>query len=174
MINYEYYAAITNQKPKIDEDSLWRVTLINDKKSSVGQAIHLKTKLKYLGITVLKSELKDKKKLEAHNTKVLDKALGIVNLSDRECSAEGKNKIDLIAQSEHNRWMALLFLMGYELNETIEQKDKIQKYHLLLKDLSSFTEDEFKKYVPYDRDAIVKIAKYEAAIGNELIGNNKI
>ena len=174
LINYDYFKAsdgagyTEEQIAKIEnEDDLWRETLINDKKSSMGQAIHLKIKLNYLGLKVSKNRTYSKETLLSENQKKIYKALEIKDVSHFEFSDKMRKKLDQVAMSEHNRWIALLQMMDYQLSKD-GTKDKAQKYHPLLKPLAKFSEEEMEKYVLYDVNAVLEIAKYEAYVGNEI------
>jgi len=174
LINYDYFKAsdgdgyTKEQIAKIkNADDLWSNTLINDKKSSMGQAIHIKTKLNYLGLKVTKNRTLNREKLLSENRKKIYKALEIKDVSNFELSDKMRKKLDKLAVSEHNRWIALLQMMDYQLSKD-GTKDKMQKYHPLIKPLSEFSKEEMEKYAPYDVNAVLKIAEYEAHVGNEI------
>jgi len=174
LINYDHFKANSTKEEiaKIkNADELWKETLINDKKSSMGQAIHIKTKLNYLGLKVSKSRTTNKERLLSENKKKIYKALEIKDISDFKLSAKMRKKLDKLVISEHNRWIALLQLMDYQLSKD-GIKDKVQKYHPLLKHLSEFSEEELKGYALYDINSVLKIAEYEAHVGNEIKYNN--
>ena len=162
--NSEYYKL--NIGGSTNSDRLWKETLINDKKSTIGQVIHMQTKLKFLGLEIQNDKnIQDEKQLLEINNQVLFKALNIQNMSDLSFSKEREKKLDKLAKAEHNRWMALLILMDYRYSN---KKDKFQRNHPLLKPLSEFTDAELKKYTPYDLNSILKIAEYMAKLGKIL------
>lgn len=175
LINYDHFQASSGagytkeQIEKIENaDDLWNETLINDKKSSMGQAIHIKTKLKYLGLEVRENHKgHSEEALLEYNKAKIYKALEIKNVSHFEFSPEMAKKLDKLALSEHNRWMALLKIMDYKCSKD-GTKDKLQKYHPLLKPLAEFSEEEMDKYVPYDVKSILEIARYEAKVNNAI------
>jgi len=174
LINYDHFKAsggvgyTKEQIAKIkNSDDLWRETLINDKKSSMGQAIHIKIKLNYLGLKVSKNRTLNKEILLSENQKKIYKSLEIKDVSHLKFSNKMRKKLDQLAMSEHNRWMALLQMMDYQLSKD-GIKDKAQKYHPLLKPLSEFSEEELKGYALYDINSVLEIAKYEAYVGNEI------
>ena len=145
---------------KLNKEIAWSRAKVYEKKSSMGQAIHIRTKLHTLGIDVVEnSESLDVKKLYKKNEEVIDKALAMKN--------DFVGFLDRLTESEHRRWMALLRLMDYQQGRG-ERKDHIKKYHPLLKEFSEFTDKEKEEYEKYDRDAILKLAQYEAEVGNLL------
>jgi hypothetical protein len=163
--NYAYYKE--NIGGSKDSETLWKETLINDKKSTVGQVIHMQTKLKFLGLEVCDKSKISQKELSEANNKVIFKALTIQNINDLMYSKETDKKLNKLAKSEHNRWMALLMLMDY-IYTNKSKKDKIQKEHPLLKPLSEFSDEELTEYTKYDTNSILKIAEYMAKLGKGL------
>lgn len=166
LINYDYYKInpkksgyTKEQQDRIhNADDLWTETLINDKKSSTGQAIHIRTKLKFLGIEVISADEElSTEALLKKNRQIIENALaledGFVEILDK------------LTISEHNRWMALLMTMDYQISED-GKKDKKQRLHPLLKPFSKFSDKERAEYVGYDVNAVLELAKYEAEIGN--------
>jgi hypothetical protein len=164
--NHEYYKI--NIGGYKDADTLWKDTLINDKKSTIGQVIHMHTKLKFLGLEVQdEKNIKNQKELLEVNNRVIFKALEIKNVNDFKFSQDIHKKLNLLAKSEHNRWMALLMLMDYRYTNK-SKKDKIQKEHPLLKPLSEFSDKELEAYSKYDINSILKISEYMAKLGKVL------
>ena len=160
MIHYDYSIEESCNKSELEsEDDEWNKALINDKKSSIGQAIHIPLKLKYLGLIAEKdSRNLSVQRLIELNIEAIDKSL--------------KNRsLDALIYSEHNRWMALLRLMDYQYSD-ISQKDKSQRLHPLLKPLCEFSSEEQESYMVYNRNAIFKIATYQARLGNFLKVNS--
>jgi len=162
MIHYDYCKETLNKGETLEsEDKEWKNALINDKKSSIGQAIHISTKLKYLGLTVKKDNRGlSVKRLEELNSELLHKMLEIRKINNARV-------LDELVFCEHNRWMALLMLMDYQYKD-IPKKDKPQRLHPLLKPFNTFSIEERDKHLLYSKNALFKIANYQARLGNIL------
>jgi len=79
------------------------------KESNRAVADHMKTKLKYLGLTTQKSEL-HKNNLFLKNKEIFETKL--------------QNHLVQLAKCEHYRWMAFHYLQGYKPMEFISKKEK--------------------------------------------------
>jgi len=156
MIHYDYCMEERCNKSELEsEDDEWKKALINDKKSSIGQAIHIPLKLKYLGLIAEKdSRSLSVQRLIELNIEAIDKSLE-------------NRSLDALVFSEHNRWMALLRLMDYQYADILK-KDKSQRLHPLLKPLSEFSSEEKESHMVYNKNAIFKIAVYQAKLGKFL------
>jgi len=178
---------------------MWRDASVNDKRTSVAQAIHIDTKLKALG---LKRKLLEEElalyKLYKRNVKILQSRL----LKDKEhfgltrhelyemeqaykkrYKKEVKDgfffpekyvtKLEKMLRMEHNRWMTVLMLMDNIRDDSAENmtsnERKKLKIHHLLKPFSEFTTNKERIYVINDYNTIKNIARYMTLNNYEIV-----
>lgn len=167
--------------------------LINDRKASFAQALHINTKLKTLGLTRVPSPIAVKA-LAAANREVLREALepsfqtlGVKGKTLGEVFEELKANaffpeqyqtiFEKLLRAEHNRWMAILISMGNRYDEKAknykgkDKERKLRKIHHLLKPLEAFTEESEKRYILNDIYAVFYIPEYLAQIGYAMVRN---
>ena len=128
---YEYKFNVDYNKYLEFNKSNWQKLSYFQKESNRAVADHLKTKLKYLNLSIKKSNL-DKEVLFKNNLEIFNKQLS--------------NKLVKLATSEHNRWMAFHYLNGFmgmdfiSLEDKKERKQELEdkKLHMCLIPFSDF------------------------------------
>jgi len=154
--DYNYKLYLENKKNKEQKDdeiikeyqknkyietdqSTWLDLSYFKKESNRAIADHIRIKLKYLGLCLVKSDV-EKKKLFFNNKSLFDSV---------------KKDEYLLAKTEHNRWNAFHYLNGYKKINFVSKKDKteleeiyeLKKQHMCLIEFSKFKDkkDELKK-----------------------------
>jgi len=190
------------KKKELSENDMkeaWKKVSINDKRASIGQAIHLDTKLKIMNLKRVKfSHLNwSYSRLLAFNKEIffsiIKRDLEKLDLSDN--SIEELNKIynkkderiskkyyfpekyDLLFEKmlkmEHNRWMAILILMDNKYQANAKNMNykvrKELKIHHLLKPFSKFNTRYERIHIINDMHAILNIPEYLSKLGYVLM-----
>ena len=129
-----------------ENERLWKNLSYSDKESNRSVADHIKTKLKFLGIAIEKSEM-DTDELWKHN---------------REIFALAKGNNYLLSENEHTRWNTFHYLHGFkqtDIHPKVQKNIYKQcKMHMCLVDDYDFfraNEDNFIK-LGYSRWELVK------------------
>ena len=171
--------------------ALWNEASIYNRRSSIGQAIHIETKLKVLGLKSRKTEKRKelfRRNREVFNAK-LKKSLYDLNLwckdfleiedeytkresitTNRFFPKEYDNIFENLLNIEHNRWMAVLILMDniYDADAKKKNRQKL-KIHHLLKPFKEFETPYERAYIINDINALLNIPLYLAKVGYEII-----
>ena len=203
MIHYTY---ISHHFRKYDvkiRDSIinreWRKASVNDKRTSVAQAIHIDTKLKALGLKrklleeklslyrlykrnlkLLKSRLADDmKQFGLNRDKLYEMEQAYKKRYEQEVEdghffpKEYKTKLEKMLRMEHNRWMTVLMLMDNIRDDSAENmtsnERKKLKIHHLLKPFSEFKSNKERIYVINDYNTIKNIARYMTLNNYEIV-----
>ena len=182
--------------PLLDEteeidNKLWNNCSIHNRRASVGQAIHLKTKLKSLGLSYRKEDNElNVKELYEYNQRLLSHAIEnylqesgftqelihelyhayLKRFSLKETPYFPNKKFELwfekLLRMEHNRWMAVKILMDFEYKEEISEEQRGEcKQHPLLKPFEDFEEEYAKVHIRHDILAILCIPFYLTKAG---------
>ena len=178
---------------------IWREASVNDKRTSVAQAIFINTKLKSLGLK--RKELTEEwslYKLYKGNLKILESRLakdkehfGLTRHKLNEMEQAYKNRhneeikdgfffpvdyetnLERVLRMEHNRWMTVLRLMDNIKDEKAEcmtsEERKKMKVHHLLKPFDEFTTNQERIYVINDYNTIKNVARYMALTNYKLV-----
>ena len=128
-LNYSY-----DKLFEVDTNS-WFTKNYFDKSSSMAVALHIKTKLNYLGLRAIKANSINKNKIFKKNLELFSKHI--------------EGKIALMGKNEHNRWNNFLFLNGFKKIDFISAKEKKEKkeLHTRLKEHMCLVEfEDFKRY----------------------------
>ena len=180
---------------EINENAMeekWKKASIYEKRSSLGQAIHLDTKLRVMGLKKLKvSSTEDTKLLQRENKRMIDRvfakdmerlALSEDKLYEMEQAYKNRYKEEVkdgfffpkkygtefekVLRMEHNRWMTVLKLMDNVKDEKAvsmrSEERKKLKVHHLLKPFSEFETNHERIYVINDYNTIKNVARYMA------------
>lgn len=190
LIHYSYSlphldkAAIDSQE---EVNRVWeRDITINDRRSSIAQAIHINMKLKALGLKRRKSD-RPIEKLIILNNLIFDKKvthdLEQLQLTKEQLASLSFDNptffpkdyttcMERLLNAEHNRWIAMQIMMDNRYDPAAKdmpnEERKIKKIHHLMKPLQAFSEDEHR-YIIYDLYSIFYIPEYMASIGYEIV-----
>ena len=169
----------------------WNEASIYNKRSSIGQAIHIETKLKILGLQSRKTT--DTKDLTRRNRKIFNERLKPIlydlNLwckdflkleeeyENRETITKNSyfpkeydNVFEQLLNMEHNRWTAVLILMDNVHDKDAKDKNRQKlKVHHLLKPFKEFETAYEKSHVVNDINALLNIPLYLAKVNYEII-----
>ena len=202
LIHHSYHSTLYNPSSLVSScnimDDAWESKdfSINDKRSSIAQAKHIKVKLKSLGLKMQKSETDIETLLESNQSvfnEKLQEDREHLHLNDKlieQLSQELKKcyekktysslffpqrygtLFEKILRAEHNRWIAMLIMMDNHYDpkaKEMEKKErKIRKIHHLLKPFDEFEEDE-KVYIVNDIFSLLYIPQYLACVGYEIV-----
>lgn len=192
LINYSYHLKQGYDKLAIDtEKEIIAVhnkeISINDKISSISQALHIKIKLKALNLRYQKNPNKSIDELIQINNKIFDKVLHkereLLKLTDNDVKNFNKKQphffpttyktmFEKLLRAEHNRWITSQLMMynryDPQAKKMKREERKLKKIHYLIKPFEEFEEDEKGKII-YDIYSILYIPEYIASLGCEII-----
>jgi hypothetical protein len=203
MIHYTYESEhFRDYNVKIRNSAInrmWRDASVNDKRTSVAQAIHMNAKLKVLGLKCKEasSDVKlyrlYKDNVKALNARLVDDMehfglnrhkLGEMEQAYRKKYEESpkdgyffpsKYSTDLekLLRMEHNRWMAVLTLMDNirndDASEMTREERKKLKVHHLLKHFDEFKTTKERIYIINDINTIKNISRYMALTNKRIV-----
>jgi len=179
----------------------WRGDIsINDKRSSLAQAKHIKVKLKSLGLemrggsaytllerinrnqAIFQAKLHADRaylKLDDATIEQLRQALNKYYAKEHYQTLffpqEYHTRLEKLLRAEHNRWIAMLIMMDnhYDPEAKMMPPDerKITKVHHLLKPFEAFEEDE-KVFIVNDLLSVLYIPHYLACVGYDIVPLN--
>jgi len=180
----------------------WRRDIsINDKRSSMAQAKHIKVKLKSLGLTMQKglstiNQIKrlqqnqaifnttlqaDRDSLELDDVAIYQLRKELNRYYDNEhyqtlfFPKEYHTRLEKLLRAEHNRWIAMLIMMDNHYDPEAKMMSpherKITKVHHLLKPFEAFEEGE-KVFIVNDLLSVLYIPHYLACVGYDIMPLN--
>jgi hypothetical protein len=194
IVDYDYGSEYKRCPEYVSKEVLlknWKGRLVNDKASSIAQAEHINLKLKALGLTKKRVHNKTYDKLQTLNKGLLflkldaqRKALKIDDEALFNYSKEIKKSWDgkeykihympkeytmlfeKLIRSEHNRWNAYHYLLGFT---KADKTCKSKKEHMCLTPLEKFTTKEQQITVIYDIYSLLYLPSYLAHVGYEIV-----
>jgi len=123
---YSFYLYNGGKEIKPDEyieieNSKWNELIYFHKESNRAVADHILVKLQYLGLGLKPSNINDKERLFKQNAKLFFEAYN-------------DKKRAVLAQCEHNRWMAFYYLQGFKKVDFLPKADKSSNTEIATKE----------------------------------------
>ena len=167
-----------HQKHSLSKKVTWSMLDLSKRESNIFQALHINIKLLSLGLKSKKSNIENVSKLSQNNRAIFNDRLAKLGVNPQKIQKqleeykseyfpnEFKTIVELIAKSEHNRWLAHHFINGWKYNKNRSSK---KKHHGFLLPLEEFRGDE-KMMLTYQYDlmALFYIPEYLAGCGFEI------